>query len=156
MDEALRKELDEGKALMLKLFDAIAKDDVHEQAVYLTKIVNLGFAAAFATASCMAAIPAHYAKSKMPGGKIPEGAVMGPGFVDKATGEMVWADHDDVPAYMVFAGQMIAAVANDDVELQLALFNALVALGVDAIVEGMSELVTQAGRILKIARGNGT
>ena len=71
-----------------------------------------------------------------------------PGFRLNSTGERKTVE--DVPVHVARAGQMVAAVANNDEENTVAIFKASIADGEDMITGVMSSLVVNATKALKI------
>jgi hypothetical protein len=63
-------------------------------------------------------------------------------------------DMSQVPAHIALAGQMMVAVANDDMDTEAAVFNSAIKLGPEIFTGFMAELVTRATKAIQEAKND--
>jgi len=120
--------------------------DMHAVSNALSLQLGRGYEAGFATATALAGI-IGMAKVGEAFQNAPEGAFFSPLFSKRGDPLEV----SELPPCIALAGQMITAVANNDMAMEIAIFNSAVKLGSDMFTDFMAELVTRAMKTIQEA-----
>lgn len=138
-------------AMLPELMKAMLQDDSERVSMILATLYTMGPTITFAAMSTLAMIVAkHQLGDKFT--QRDSNMFFGPGFMDLRDGSVV--DSTQVEQAVAFAGQMVAAVANRDIEMEDAIFSAMVAQGTEMVAHVIGQLAADATKAMQAMFGN--